>query len=202
MTDPAPGTVINLGAAQTALRQHFLGWQCRLRQLAVRQAGGRPTSGMRPTVVAASDEQNSDRPLARITVLIVKAEPEEVTAQFRHLVRKTQDPADRYDGALKFLAAAYYQRAHEFSDRLTALFGPDSEIVERLLAGGRCRLDFEQYSQRYRIPCRVHRLGEQEPAYQATYWHNSLFNPDLPGGVQVLEFRPDWARAEADPAVV
>ena len=46
--DTESGQVVRLEAAEAALRDHFLGWQCRLRQLAVREAGGRPTSGMRP----------------------------------------------------------------------------------------------------------------------------------------------------------
>ena len=100
--DRAGGTVVPLEAAQAALRDHFLGWQCRLRQLAVRQAGGRPTSGMRPEVRLAG----ADTPLGSITTLIVRKEPRETTAQFRHMVRKTQDPAERYDAALETLAAA------------------------------------------------------------------------------------------------
>ncbi len=198
----ADGTAVRLEAAQAALRDHFLGWQCRLRQMAVRQAGGRPTSGMRPEVRFAG----ADQPLGAITTLIVRREPREATAQFRHLVRKTHDPAERHDAALKTLAAAYYQRPQEFSDELTALFGPPPGVgppglADQLLAAGHCVLDFEQYSQRYRLPCAARNLGEAEPAFQATYWHNALFNPALPGGLRVLGFQPDWARAEAEPGV-
>lgn len=198
MSEHISTTVINLEAAQKALRDHFLGWQCRLRQMSIRQAGGRPTTGMRPSVYLA----DAVEPLTTITVLIIKSESEETTAQFRHMVRKTHDPADRYANALKFLAAAYYQRAGEFSDWMTALFAPDSTIATKLLEQGQCRLAFDQYNQRYTIPCAVRRLTEPESAYQATYWHNSLFNPNLPSGVQIVEFRPDWARAEADPSLI
>jgi hypothetical protein len=182
-------------AAQAALRDHFLGWQCRLRQLAVREAGGRPSSGMRPELRLTAEGP----PLGAITTLILRREPAEATAQFRHMVRKTQDPAERYDAALKMLAAAYYQRPREFSDQLTALFGPDSVIAEQLLATGHCLLAFEQYSQRYTLPCSLRALAEDDPAFQASYWHNALFNPALPGRVQVLGFQPDWTLAEADP---
>ncbi len=132
----ADGTGVRLEADQAApaaLRDHFMGWQCRLRQMAVRQAGGRPTSGMRPEVRLAA----GDRPLGAITTLIVRREPREATAQFRHLVRKTQDPAERHDAALETLAAAYYQRPQAFSDELTALFGPASDLADQLLAAGR-----------------------------------------------------------------
>jgi hypothetical protein len=197
MSETETGRVVRLEAAQEALRDHFLGWQCRLRQLAVREAGGRPTSGMRPELRLDAEGP----PLGAITTLILRREPAEATAQFRHMVRKTQDPAERHDAALKMLAAAYYQRPEVFSDRLTALFGPGSDIAGRVLAAGRCRLAFEQYSQRYTLPCAVRALTEDDPAYQATYWHNALFNAGLPGTVRVLGFQPDWALALADPPV-
>lgn len=179
------------------MRDHFLGWQCRVRQLSVRNAGGRPTSGMRPEVVLVGAAEA----VARVTVLIVKAEPEEETARFRHLYRRTQDPADRYDAVLSYLAAAYYQRPREFSDELCALFGPGSDLAARLNADGRCDLRFAQYRQRYTLPCRVRALDEADAAFQATYWHNSLFNPDLPAGVLILGFQPDWGNAVAEPPV-
>ncbi len=195
MSDETSATVIQLAAAQEALRNHFLGWQCRLRQLAVRQASGRPTSGMRPAVALPGEDEAA----VRLTVLIVQREPDEAIAEFRHMVRRTHDPAERYDSALKFLAAAYYQHPQDFAEELTALFGPESDLAGRLLAEGRCTLHFEQYAQRYALPCRVRRLQEAEPAYQATYWHNSLFNPDLPANLGILGFQPDWAHAQADP---
>ncbi len=195
MAPSEPSHLVVLDAAAQTLRAHFLGWQCRLRQQAVRQGGGRPTAGMCPEVRL----DGAERELGPVTVLIVKAAPQEVTSQFRHLARKTNDPAERYNGGLKVLAEAYYQRPQEFSDELTALFGPASELADRLVEAGRCDLLFEQYSQRYELPCGLRALPEDHPAFQATYWHNSLFNPNLPGGVRVLAFRPDWSAASADP---
>ena len=197
MAEDLSATVVQLEAAQEKMCAHFLGWQCRLRQHAVRKGDGRPTLGMRPEVTVAGDAA----PLGQITVLIVKQLPQESTAQFRHMVRKTHDPALRLESALKTLQATYYQYPREFSDVITALFGPGSQAADRLTHTGHCRLDFEQYSQRYSIPCQVRRLAETEPAYQATYWHNSLFNPHLPSGVSVLAFAPDWAHATAEPPV-
>lgn len=195
-TAPA-GTVIRLEAAQSQLRDHFLGWQCRLRQLAMREAEGRPTGGMRPEVTVAGETQA----LGAITVLIHKSDPEETTAEFRHMVRRTHDPAERRKAAVKTLQSAFYQNAREFSDVITALFGPGSEAAARLIAAGQCQLDFEQYSQCYSLPCSVAALAEADPAYQATFWHNSLFTTTLPAGVQILAFIPDWATAETDPPV-
>ena len=199
MTDAEHPHLVVLDEAAQALRAHFLGWQCRVRQHAVRQGGGRPSEGMRPRVLVGEPEGGPEADLGSVTVLINKREPQEATSQFRHLARKTHDPVERYQGALKILSEAYYQKPEDFSDELAALFGEVSESADRLLAAGRCRLLFAQFSQSYDLPCSLRLLPESHPAFQATYWHNSLFNPNIPGGVRVLAFRPDWAQAPADP---
>jgi len=177
-----------LDPAGQAARREFLGWQCRIRQLSVRQADGRPTSGMRPGVTLPDDGAN----LGKVIVLIRKKASQEVTARFQHMVRKTRDPAERRESALRFLAEAYYQRPEEFSDELTALFGPSSAVADRLLEAGRCGLDFAQFEQRYQLTCRVKLLADSDAGFEFTYWHNSLFNPAIPGDVRVLAFQPDW----------
>jgi hypothetical protein len=180
-----------------ALREHFLGWQCRLRQKAVREDGGRPTAGMRPKVLLAGDEVLAEA----MTVLIVEDDSAATTAQFRHIVRKTHDPRQRYDAAIKLLASAYYQHPEDFADRLAALFARDSTVVARLSEATRCVLAFQQYGQSYRLPCAVALLGERDPFWQATYWHNAMFNPAMPPSPMVLAFDPDWAAATAFPPV-
>jgi hypothetical protein len=177
--------------AAAALRDRFIGWQCRLRQTAVRQAGGKPSAGMRPQVLSPTDEALA----AAITVLIVPAEPTESVKLFRYQVLRTEDPAERYDQALELLAANYFQHPREFSDVMTALFAAKSELADELLKLGRCRLVFEQYNQSYRVPCSVVQFAEDDEQFQATFWHNRLYNPNLPAGVRVLGFKPDWSHA-------
>ena len=178
-----------LDPAGLAARREFLGWQCRIRQLAVRQSDGRPSTGMRP----AGPLLPGGEDLGPVIVLIRRKASDDVTAQFQHMVRRTRDPAERRDSALKFMAAAYYQRPDEFSDELTALFGPDSALARRLVDAGRCRLDFAQFGQRYVLECRVRRLAETDPGIAFTYWHACLFNPAIPGDAEILAFQPDWA---------
>ena len=125
--------VIRLDSAQDALRRHFLGWQCRIRQHAVRKGGGGPTAGMRPAVSLEAD----GAPLAEIVVLISETDPHDTIAKFRHMVRKTHDPKERLDGAIKELSAAYFQHPDDFSDAMTALFGPGSDLAARLADAGR-----------------------------------------------------------------
>lgn len=188
--DPPHNLVLTAQAA-AALRDDFLGWQCRIRQLAARQGGGRPTPGMRPRVLTAQGDELS----AGIVVLIVERDPADSTALFRHQYLKTNDPNERYDKILEILAGSYFQRPGHFADIMTALFGPESTLVPRLLNHGRCVLAFEQYAQAYRVPCNVAELAGNHDFYQATYWHNRMFNPNMPPGVRILAFTPDWTHA-------
>ena len=73
------------------MKRAFLGWQCRLRQIAVREEDGRPTPGMRPQFDFSEDGQFANA----ITVLIVRVDAFADASQFRHLVLRSQDPAER-----------------------------------------------------------------------------------------------------------
>jgi hypothetical protein len=178
-------------AAATALRDEFIGWQCRIRQLSVRQAAGRPSLGMRPRVLGPSGDELSPA----ITVLVVQAQPHDSTTLFRFQYLKTLDPSERYDKALEILSAGYFQQPRNFSDVMAALFGPQSAVAARLLKRGRCILEFQEYAQTYRVPCVVAEPAADNSLYQAAYWHNHLFNPNLPSGVRILSFTPDWTHA-------
>ena len=178
-----------------ALRDHFLGWQCRIRQIAMRQDGGRPSPGMRPRVLAASGEEIA----SALTVLIVPKAPAETSAFFRFQVQKTPDPRDIYERGLAFLQADFFQQPATFSDRLTAVLPAASPLATALLDAGACVLEFDQFRQFYRLPCIVSALAAGDPAREATLWHNRLFNPALPDDVRILAFQPDWPKAEARP---
>ncbi len=164
----------------------FISWQCRLRKMSMREMGGRPLSGMSAGIhsVKGGDEQ------AKLQFLIVKQEPETVTAELQHIVRKTQDSREWTKGGLKILSERYYQDDFNFSTNLTALFGLESSVSDALIDAGECHLKFKQDSIEHAFDFDVARLDESDAAYQATYWHNRLFNPTLPGKVEVLAFSP------------
>ena len=189
----APDNVVLSKVAAAALRREFLGWQCRIRQLAAREAGGRPSPGMRPRVLGRGGEELSPG----LVTLIVETEPQESTELFRYQYLRTQDPNERYDSMLGILQGSYFQNPDRFSDLMTALFGSESALVARLLEDEWCVLEFEQYTQCYRVPCAVSRLVESSLFHPATLWHNRMFNAHLPPAVTILSFRPDWAHAAA-----
>jgi len=182
-----------LNTIQTDPSYDFLYWQCRIRQQSVRQGDGRPTPGMCPNIIIDEDTQ-----LGQLVVLIIKQSPEAITAQFQHMVKKTQDPIERWESAIHLLSSAYYQDPKGFSDKMTALLGPGSAVCEKLIEAGKCILNFEQNNQRFSIPCAVVDLQSDDSFYQATFWHNSLFNPSMPGNVNILAFIPDWSESQAE----
>ena len=199
----ADSTVVRLDRANEQLRDRFLHWQCRIRQIAMRNHDGRPTSGMTPLVSAARGVvTESDRRIgsaARIVTVLCKRPEHSVTMELRHMARRTHDPAERRESALAFLAERYYQTAGEFSDILTASFPPDSEVATTLLNHRECRLAFEQFSQRFELHCTVRQLSRNNPLREATFWHNLLFNPRLSADCTILGFEPDWPKSESDP---
>jgi hypothetical protein len=180
-------------ASADKLRDHFLGWQCRIRQIAMRQAGGRPSPGMRPRVLDGSGRELS----SALTVLMIPRDPAESTDFFRFQVLKTADPRDLYERALGYLQADYFQKPERFSDLLTAVIPEASPLASHILTDEACVLEFDQFSQRYLVPCSASLVRTGDPARAATLWHNRLFNPSLPDDVMVLGFRPHWQSAEA-----
>ena len=172
-------------------RDGFLEWQCRIRQVAMREEAGRPAAGMRPRVLDVSGREISPA----LTMLMIPKEPEVTTAFFRYQVMKTPDPRAVYERALTFLQADYFQDPDAFGDRLVSVLSAGAAPAASLLAEGECILVFEQGRQRYRLPCKVRELKPGSAAREAAIWHNRLFNPALPDTMHVLEFKPDWTSA-------
>ncbi len=193
-----PGEMLRMQGISNPLRDSFMRWQCRVRQMMMRDDRGRPGDGITPALTLAGD----DTPMGHIITLMSKSPKFSKTPEMRHLVRKTNDPALRRESALTFFSEYYYQKAAEFSDTLTATFPPGSPGAASIREAGRVTLTFEACNQRYDLECRVWTLAGRNPLHQATYWHNLLFNPGLAADTIILGFEPGWARSSADPSPV
>jgi len=177
------------------LKGAFLKWQCRVRQMSMRDNEGRPDAAIMPEVILGGQTE----PLGAIITVLNKSPGYSLTAELNHMAAKTNDPALRRDAAIRFLSSTYYQKAVEFSDILTATFPPKSPGAAEMRSSETCRLVFAAYNQRFDITCKVWRLVGRNPLYQATIAHNKLFNPTLPPDTEVLGFEPDWTTSSADP---
>jgi len=187
--------ILGTKQANAPLRSAFLKWQCRVRQIAMRDFEGRPDDGMMPAVFLPEQ----DGPMGHIITLLNKTPGFSVTTEMQHMAAKTNDPAQRRDQALRFLSATYYQKAAEFSDILTATFPPGSPGAAQLRKAEHVQLVFEAYAQRFDLTCKVWRLASKNPLYQATMAHNRLFNPGLHPDTVVLGFEPDWSASTSEP---
>lgn len=179
------------------LQNYFLGWQCRIRQQAVRNEEGRPCQGMMADLYVEISERN----LGPLVTNIVLQDSSEITSEFRHVVRKTHDPKIRRESALKILSSAYYQYPKKFTDSLMATFALESELADLLVKQQKCKLGFHQYNQSFELQCAVKELADDDEFYQATYWHNRMFNATMPAKVRILEFNPNWTESVANPAI-
>lgn len=191
------GAALGESFSSAPLRMAFLKWQCRVRQIAMRDGQGRPDDAIMPALFLPG----SDEAMGHIITLLNKSPGYSVTPEMEHMARKTNDPAQRRDQAIRFLSATYYQKAAEFSDILTATFPPGSDGAATIREAGTVGLKFEAYAQVYTLSCKVWRLAEHNPLYRATMAHNRLFNPTLPEGTEVLGFEPDWDGSSAEPEV-
>lgn len=182
--------------ADERMRDYFLGWQCRIRQIAMRQHAGRPTAGMNAKVYLPSGKIL----VPALTVVLVPLESAETTAFLRFNVQKSNDPRIIYEKGLAFLQSTYFQQPKLFDGDPTALFAPGSTVAAALAGAGEVVLEFEDYGQTFRMIARARRLKPRDKAFQATLWHNRTFNPEIANAAEVLSFAIEWQSAQAHPA--
>ena len=180
-----------------ALRNAFLKWQCLTRQISVRQNQGRPDEAVTPAVILKGQTETYDH----IITVLSKTPQQSLLPELQHLVRRTVDPAQRRQKALELLSETYYQKPMSFSDILTATFPPQSPRAAAIRKAGHCRLVFSGYGQSYQIECKIWALTKKNTLYQATFWHNLLFNPALHPDTMILGFEPDWTKSKSEPLV-
>ncbi|MDJ0613758.1 MAG: hypothetical protein QNJ29_08765 [Rhizobiaceae bacterium] len=187
--------VFGLDREHSPMRDSFMRWQCRVRQIAMREKQGRPDDG----VIADVTPEGATEALGSIVTVLNKAPLFSKTPELKHMYLRTNDPAQRRDKALQLFSETYYQKHKEFSDVITATFLPNSQGAQTLLDAKRCMLAYEAYNQTFSLKCQVRELSKGEPIYQATYWHNLLFNPNLSPDTIILGFQPVWKESLADP---
>ena len=81
------------------LRSHFMRWQCRVRQLAMRDSSGHPDDAIMPSLILGGQQE----PLGHIITLLSKSEVHSKTPEMQHLFRQTYDPAKQREKAISFL---------------------------------------------------------------------------------------------------
>ena len=193
----AEGNLLNEND-RVPIQNYFIGWQCRVRELALRSEEGRPNGGMRPKIAL----KNGKVVFPAATLLIIPEHPDQIIRQFRFMALKTQDPKERYTKALQLLAARFYQKTEDFSGAMAGIFSRFSEEVMALEKDDYCIIEFDYQQQAFKIPCKVSESPKNDQVHEFTYWHNYLFNPNLSPEVKVLHFKPDWSETLSAPTPI
>ena len=184
-----------LSKNQLTLKNHFLGWQCRVREYAFRNAEGRPSPAMCPNVLNQKDKELA----TSVILLLIPKKPLESIQQFLYIAKKTNDPNERYKKVVQLLSSTFFQNIDNFKGDLTGLFPKNSLTASSIKKQEKCYLDFFYQNQSFKLSCRVKELKKEDMEYQFTFWHNFLFNPNLLPESRVLTFRPDWSNSIANP---
>lgn len=177
------------------LKDYFLGWQCRIRQISARDYGGQPLPAMTPQVSSKKGEII----IPTMMSLLVPQDPGPATAYLRFQVQKHNEHLKARNAALQYLSADFYQLPELFTDEMTAVFGSNSVTAKSMTGKREVLLSFEQYSQAFRMFCKARIVGEKHPAREFSLWQARIFNPNIPNEATVLSFKPDWKNAVADP---
>ena len=180
------------------IQNYFIGWQCRVREFALRNEEGKPNGGMRPQIAL----KNGEVVFPAATLLIIPDHPDQTIRQFRFMALKTQDPKERYTKAIQMLAARFYQKSEDFSGAMAGIFSRFSEEVKALEKDQSCIIEFDYQQQAFKIPCHVSASPKNESVHEFTYWHNYLFNPNLSPEVKVVHFKPDWDKTVSEPTPI
>jgi hypothetical protein len=174
-----------------ALQHEFVAWQCRIRQISLRDHDGEPMPAMRPRV----SSRRGDVLSSGVMTLLVPLEPSEAAAYIRFQMQKTADSHAAREAVVRYLASEFYQLPELFSDEITAVFGDVSETAARLVKLREVLLDFNQYAQTYRMFCTVRRLERTDAAHDFSLSQARAFNRNIPASAAVLGFKPDWRSA-------
>ena len=161
----------------------------------MRENFGRPDDAIKPRLTLNTDSE----PIGDIITVLSRTPSYSKTPEMRHMVQSIFDPSQRREKAIQFFSEIYYQKPQQFSDTLTAAFSPDSPVAEVICAAKASSLTFDSYGQRFDLDCSVSTLTKNNPLFQATWWHNKLFNPHLLPDTVILSFEPDWSRSSAEP---
>ena len=142
------------------LRDAFLRWQCRVRQISMRENFGRPDSAIKPRLTLNTDSE----PIGDIITVLSRTPSYSKTPEMQHMVQSIFDLSQRREKAIQFFSEIYYQKFQQFSDTLTAAFSPNSPVAEVICAAKACSLTFESYGQRFDLNCTVSTLTKKKPS--------------------------------------
>ena len=170
------------------IKNTFMKWQCRVRQIIMRKNYGKPDASIMPNVLLNYGKIH----LGEIITVLSKDITFSKLPEMKHISKVNFDLSKRREKAIQFFSEYYYQNYKEFSPVLTATFQPDSLGIRKIIKSTVCSLVFDAYNHNFKLDCEVELLKKEDHLYQATWWHNSLFNSNLHPNTLILAFNVNW----------
>ena len=164
----------------------FVIWQCSLRQRNFRMFGGKPSEG----TIASFLNIKSNIQLGDVRTILIENNCENTVKMFEFMHKQTHDPETRFDKAIKFFSAEYYNTPKNFDGSFTATFSYQSKISKDLLKKKKINTQFFERDTGFSFAVNVTKLKKSSSEWWYTFWHNRFFNPILSEEVEILKFSP------------
>ena len=163
----------------------FVVWQCSLRQRNFRMFSGKPSEG---TLANISDIK-SKKVICEIRSVLIEKKCINTAKMFEFIIKQTHEPELRFDKAIKFLAAEYYNTPVNFDGSFTATFDYKSKIIKKLI-NKKLIVQFFERETGFYFHVNVFKLTKNDPRWKYTFSHNLFFNPYLNENIVILHFTP------------
>ena len=165
----------------------FVVWQCSLRQRNFKLFGGKPSEG---TSAILLDSKTSDE-ITMIRSVLIEKDCLNTAKMFEFMVKKTNDPEERFSKAVNFFASEYYNTPQNFDGSFTATFPFNSNLIKKILKNKKCIVEFFERDTGFYFPVYISKLKKTDTKWIYTFWHNSFFNSELNNNIDILYFSPE-----------
>ena len=165
---------------------NFIVWQCSLRQRNFRMFSGKPSEG----TIAIILDSKSNKKIANLRSVLIEKKSLNSAKMFEFMIKKTNDPEERFSKAVKFFSFEYYNNAKIFDGSFTATFPYHSEVANKILKKKKCNVQFFENDTGFNFNVSVSKLNKKDVKWMYTFWHNSFFNPELNENIDILYFNP------------
>ena len=164
----------------------FVIWQCSLRQRNFRMFSGKPSEGTTALIL----DNKSNKEIASLRSVLIEKNSLNTAKMFEFMIKKTNDPEERFDKAVKFFASEYYNTPRNFDGSFTATFSYKSDLAKIILKKKKCNVQFFERDTGFNFNVSVSKLNKTNMKWMYTFWHNSFFNPVLNEDIDILYFNP------------
>jgi len=164
----------------------FVIWQCSLRQRNFRMFGGKPSEG----TIASFSNIKSNIQLGDIRSILIENDCENTAKMFEFMHKQTHDPETRFDKAVKFFSAEYYNTPKNFNGSFTATLPYQSKIAKDLVKKKNVAAQFFERDTGFSFEVNITKLKKNNSTWRYTFWHNRFFNPALNNDIEILYFSP------------